>query len=157
VPGPVALPTECATPTAEGTCPRGCLLCECASPDTPIATPEGERSIASLAVGDLVYSVDGAAIRPVPVSRTSRTEVLDHRVQRVALTGGALLEISSGHPLADGRRFGDLSAGDLLDGVEVLHVETVTYAYPFTYDILPDSESGTYFAGGVLMGSTIPR
>ena len=26
---------------------------------------------------------------------------------------------------------------------------------PFTYDILPDSDSGTYFAGGTLIGSTL--
>jgi len=37
----------------------------CASPDTPIATPDGERPIAELREGDLVYSVDGGAIVPV--------------------------------------------------------------------------------------------
>jgi hypothetical protein len=27
--------------------------------------------------------------------------------------------------------------------------------HPFTYDILPDSESGAYYAGGALIGSTL--
>jgi len=31
----------------------------------------------------------------------------------------------------------------------------VGYAEPFTYDILPESDSGMYFAGGVLIGSTL--
>jgi hypothetical protein len=31
----------------------------------------------------------------------------------------------------------------------------VPYAYDRTYDILPASESGGYFAGGVLIGSTM--
>src|SRR4051812_37595612 len=37
-------------------------LCDCASPDTPIATPTGERAIASLRTGDLVYSVHGMQV-----------------------------------------------------------------------------------------------
>jgi hypothetical protein len=37
----------------------------------------------------------------------------------------------------------------------VLGVETVSYIYPLTSDILPDSDTGTYVAGGVLIGSTL--
>ena len=33
--------------------------------------------------------------------------------------------------------------------------EVVPYAHDFTYDILPASDSGTYFAGGALVGSTL--
>src|SRR5262249_18017295 len=50
-----------------GTCDKGCPECVCASPDTPIATPQGNRPIAELAVGDLVYSVDRDAVVAVPV------------------------------------------------------------------------------------------
>jgi hypothetical protein len=157
VPGPVMTGLSCEQPTEEGTCPRGCVMCVCASPDTPIATPGGDRPIASLSAGDLVYSVHRSQIRAVPVLRTSRTAVVDHRVRRLTLANGAVLEISAGHPLADGRSLGELQPGELLDGVEVLEIDTIPYAHPFTYDILPDSESGAYFAGGVLMGSTIPR
>ena len=31
----------------------------------------------------------------------------------------------------------------------------IRYAHSHTYDILPDSESGTYYAGGLLIGSTL--
>jgi hypothetical protein len=37
----------------------------CASPDTPIATPDGDKPIASLHAGDLVYSVDHRVVRAV--------------------------------------------------------------------------------------------
>ncbi len=156
VPGPVVseLPA-CTPPTAEGTCPKGCLLCVCASPDTPIATPTGDRAIAELVAGDIVYSVNGAAIVAVPLLRVNKVAARDHQVVRVTLDSGAVLEISPRHPTADGRIFADLRAGDRLDGARVLAVERVPYAHPFTHDILPASSTGAYFAGGALIGSTL--
>jgi hypothetical protein len=129
----------------------------CADPDTPIATPEGERRIAELIEGDLVYTVDRGAIVLAPITRTSRTPVKDHSVMRVVLESGSVLAISPGHPTADGRRFGELLAGDSLDGVAVRSARLVPYAHDSTYDILPASDSGAYFAGGVLVGSTLSR
>jgi hypothetical protein len=138
-----------------GTCPGGCTGCVCASPDTPIATPQGDRPIADLEVGDLVYSVEHDAIVAVPIVRTNRAPVHDHHVVRVALANGVVLEISPRHPTADGRTFGDLRAGDALDGFKITRAELVPYTHPFTYDILPASESHTYFAGGALIGTTL--
>jgi len=83
--------------------------------------------------------------------------VHDHHVVRVTLAGGAVLEISARHPTADGRTFGDLRRGDTLDRIEVLSAELVPYAHPFTYDILPASETHTYVAGGALIGTTMPH
>jgi hypothetical protein len=127
----------------------------CAAPDTPIATPNGERPIASLRAGDLVYSVDRGSVRVVPLIDVAKREVHDHRVIEVALTNGIRLHVSALHPTADGRTFGELRAGDRLDGQGVLHAESVPYSYSFTYDILPDSDTGAYFAGGALIGSTL--
>lgn len=31
----------------------------------------------------------------------------------------------------------------------------IPYGHEHTYDILPDSDTGTYVAGGVLIGSTL--
>jgi hypothetical protein len=76
-------------------------------------------------------------------------------VVRVVLATGSVLEISAPHPTGDGRVFGDLRAGGRLGGVKMVDVETVAYRHEFTYDILPASDSGTYFAGGVLVGSTL--
>lgn len=127
----------------------------CAAPDTPIATPSGERAIATLEPGDLVYSVVGAEVRAVPIRRIQRVEVHDHEMVRVVLSDGGVLEISPGHPTADGRVFGDLGAGDSLDGMTIAKIARVRISKDATYDILPDSDTGTYFAGGVLIGSTL--
>ena len=128
----------------------------CASPETPIATLMGERPIADLRVGDLVYSVHERAVTAVPIGRVSSTPVRDRRVVRLSLSNGATLQISPGHPTADGRSFRELVAGDLLDAQhEVLSAEFVPYSHERTYDILPNSTTATYFAAGALVGSTL--
>ena len=130
----------------------------CAAPDTPIATPSGERPIAELGVGDLVYSVEDAAIVIVPIVRVGSTAVARHRVVRLVLDSGSVLEMSPGHPTADGRLFSALAPGDALDLAHaVVSAEVVPYPYDRTYDILPASSSGAYFAGGALVGSTLRR
>lgn len=115
----------------------------------------GERAIASLNVGDLVLSVDHGRVTAVPLLETHRTAVRDHRVKRITLATGAVLEISGGHPTADGRPFAALFTGAWLGGVQIVAADEIPYAHAYTYDILPDSDSATYFAGGVLIGSTL--
>jgi len=135
----------------------GQAMCpQCASPDTPIATPKGERAIAELVPGDLVYSVDGGAIVAVPLLRVGSTPVNAHRVMRIELDDGRVLELSPRHPTADGRHFYDLRAGTPLDDRHVVvESELVPYRFERTYDILPASSTGTYFAAGALIGSTL--
>jgi hypothetical protein len=139
---------------SDGFCSSECV---CASPDTPIATPKGDRTIASLSVGDLVLSIDHGRLEAVPIRETHRTHVSNHQVIEVVLGGGAILRISAAHPTADGRLFGQLQAGDWLGGREVLSTRVVPYAHDATYDILPESDTGTYFAGGALIGSTLSK
>jgi hypothetical protein len=128
----------------------------CAAPDTPIATPAGDKPIAALAVGDLVYSVDHDAIIAVPIIRTGRTLVRSHHVVRVELSDGSVLEMSPGHRIGSGLAFGDLKAGIVIDAQRiVVSAELVPYAYRATYDILPASSSGNYYAAGVLIASTL--
>jgi len=134
----------------QGNCPI------CASPDTPIETPSGERPIASLRAGDLVYSVDHDAIVAVPLARVASTPVFHHFVMRVVLDSGRILEISPGHPTADGRSFGRLQKGSRLDADHhVVSAELVPYHHARTWDILPGSDTGTYFAAGAEVGSTL--
>jgi hypothetical protein len=127
----------------------------CASSDTPIATANGDRPIASLRAGDLVYSADRQALRLVPLLWVSKTAVSHHHVIEITLANGSTLKMSAGHPTADGRLFGDLQAGDRLDGVTVLSRREIAYADSYTYDILPASDTHTYVAAGVLVGSTL--
>jgi hypothetical protein len=108
-----------------------------------------------LRVGDRVLSVDHGRVVDVPILEINRTPARHHHVVRVELSNGAVLEISAPHPTADGRTFGDLRTDDVLGGVRIERVNVVPYEPAFTYDILPASDSGTYYAGGVLIGSTL--
>lgn len=128
---------------------------DCNSPDTPIATPSGERPVAELEAGDLVYSMHEGELAIVPIERVASKPQRHHTVMRVELETGRVLEISSGHPTADGRSFGQLRTGQMLDAVEIVRVARVPYEHERTYDLLPASDSGTYFAAGVLIGSTL--
>ena len=74
---------------------------------------------------------------------------------RVTLASGGVVEMSGGHPTAEGGRFDALSTGQRLGAAEVVSLETVPYDEPFTYDILPASDSGTYFVGDAWIGSTL--
>jgi hypothetical protein len=77
-------------------------------------------------------------------------------VLRITLTDGAVIEVSPGHPLASGEPLSSLSVGSELDEQHrVLSIELVPYAPDRTYDILPGSSTGTYFAAGALLGSTL--
>src|SRR5262249_12678937 len=91
------------------------------------------------------------------IRETRRVPAHDHAVPRLLLDNRTVLEISGVHPTADGRKLSDLRPGDELDGVRVRDVTIVPYPYDATYDILPDTEIGAYFAGGVLIGSTLAK
>lgn len=86
--------------TAEGAWIDGGLQCpECNAPDTPIATPAGDRPIASLAPGDLVYSIHHGEVAVVPIAEAGRRPQRDHHAVRLARATGAVLEISPRPPL----------------------------------------------------------
>ena len=102
-----------------------------------------------------MLSVDHGRVVTVPVLRVNRAPVHGHVVVHVELASGSVLEISAPHPTADGRTFGDLRVGDELAGIRIIGVRVVPYEHEYTYDILPASETGAYFAGGALIGSTL--
>lgn len=128
----------------------------CASPETPIATPAGETPIAALRVGDLVYSLEDGKTVSVPVARTIRVPAPPgHRMLELVLNNGRVLRVSEGHPTATGRPLVELVPGDALGPARILSSESLPYDESYTYDILPASASGTYWAAGALLGSTL--
>ena len=156
--------TACSAVDTQTTCSSvdsatGLVRCvggnKCAAPDTPIATPTGNRAIADLRVGDLVYSEHDGALVTVPLVQVARRPAAGHVVVHLVTARGAVLDISGPHPTADGRRFADLRVGDVLDGDAIVAREVVPYPHAFTYDILPASSTGTYVAAGLLIGSTL--
>jgi len=139
------------TPSGPPPCPI------CLAVGTRIATPLGEIAIERLRVGDVVWTSDarGERIRAPLVAVGSTPVPVTHLVVRVALDDGRVVFASPGHPTAEGRRIGDLVAGDALDSARVATAERVRYLGGATYDILPASATGVYWANGVLLGSTL--
>lgn len=127
----------------------------CLSAGSRIATPSGERPVETLKIGDLVLSMHQGIVSAVPIKELGRQEVLHHRVVQLELSNGKTIELSATHPTIDGSLAGDLQPGAMLGDVAVIAKSTVSYAGRYTYDILPDSDTGTYMIGGAWMGSTL--
>jgi hypothetical protein len=133
------------------------LICPiCLAFGTRIATPEGERAVETLQPGDLIWTLGKDGKKKVTVVRwIAQTAVpAGHHVVHLKLADGRELWASAGHPTADGRPLGTLKAGDRLDGSIVLLSEPVPYAFPFTYDLLPEGAT-LYWANGILLQSTL--
>jgi hypothetical protein len=99
----------------------------CLAVGTRIATPEGERAVQELRIGDVVWTSDATGARVAsPLVAVGSTPVPSaHRFVRLALEDGRFVHVSPGHPTADGRRVGDLVAGESLDGARIASVERV--------------------------------
>ena len=129
----------------------------CLARGTMIDTPDGPRAVEALRVGDLVWTLDAAGRRVAqPIVRIGSTPVPPtHQVMHLMLDDGREVWVSPGHPTADGRTAGALRVGDELDGALIVGNERIAYSGGATFDILPDSPSGTYWANGILLGSTL--
>ena len=139
------------TPSGPPPCPI------CLAIGTLIATPNGDVAVEKLAVGDLVWTRDEDGLRVAArLTAVGTTPVpATHEVVRLALADGRLVYVSPGHPTADGRRVGELVAGDRYDEATVTSVGRVRYDGGATFDILPAGATGLYWANGVLLGSTL--
>ena len=135
--------------------PRMCPIC--LAKDTRIATPGGEVHVQDVKIGMEVWSQDAngkkISSRVTDVAHTPVPKT--HRVVHLVLADGRELWVSPDHPTSTGVRVGDLHAGDRYDGSTVATAELVPYWSDATYDLLPDSETGLYWADGILMGSTL--
>jgi hypothetical protein len=138
------------TPSGQPPCPI------CLARGTRIATPSGDVAVEDLNVGDLVWTLDAGVRVAVPLVEIGSTPVpATHRVVQLRLSDGRAVDVSPGHPTADGRRVGDLRGGDGYDGAIVMSATLSPYSGGSTFDVLPAGASGTYWANGVLLGSTL--
>jgi hypothetical protein len=131
----------------------------CLARGTRIATPTGQVAVEDVRVGAAVWTADASGHRiRASILRVGQTPVPStHEVVRFRLADGRSVLVSPGHPTSDGRLVGELRVGDRLDGSRVVGADRVPYSGRFTYDLLPSGPTGTYFANGVLLGSTLAR
>jgi hypothetical protein len=129
----------------------------CLSVGTRIDTPDGPIAVERLRLGDPVWTLDGAGrrIAGTVIALGSTPAPPGHQVVRLRLEDGRTVTASPGHPLADGRRLGDLRPGDLVDGSRVVLADLVPYAGAETFDLVASGPTGAYLAGGIPLGSTI--
>jgi hypothetical protein len=132
-----------------------CPICLAAT--TLIDTPAGPIRVTDLKLGEPVWTVgaDGGRLAARVNAIGSVAFPLGHDAIRVELSDGRAVTASAGHPTADGRKVGGLRAGDRLDGARVVAATIVHLDDGATYDLLPSGPTGTYWADGVLLGSTL--
>lgn len=131
----------------------------CLSGETRIATPRGEVLVKNIREGDVVWSANehNEKIAAAVLISSHTPAPQDHYVVHLTLLDGRELIASPGHKISDGRTLGSLSAGDRVDGSLVKSTTLISYSEAYTYDILPQSVSGKYWANGVLLQSTIKK
>ena len=131
----------------------------CLPGETLIDTPEGPVPVKDILAGMTVWTADKSGARiAVPVLRIARTRApAFHKLVRLRLSDDRELFASPGHPLMDGRYLGTLTPGDRVDGASVIGADSVPYDGEFTYDILPAGDTGSYWANGIPVGSTLFR
>jgi hypothetical protein len=131
----------------------------CLARGTRIDTPDGPVPVEQLRTGMTVWTTDARGQRvAAPIVLVGSTPVpASHRVVHLVVADGRIVDVSPGHPLADGRLVGDLQAGDRVDGSTVVSADLVAYTGGATFDLLPAGSTGAYWANGVLIGSTLSR
>jgi len=129
----------------------------CLSENTVIDTPNGPINVKDLKVGMTVLTQNSSGQKQTgTILKTGRTlATTNHTMVHVVLADKRELYVSPNHPTADGRLFGELLAGDTLDGSKIKSAEQVPYNGTYTYDILPSGQTGFYWADGILVSSTL--
>jgi hypothetical protein len=132
-----------------------CPICLAAA--TLIATPGGDVRVTDVRPGMVVWTATTDGNRfPARVVMVGSTVVPStHLMVHLRLADGRDLLVSPGHRTADARPLGSLAMGDALDGSTITLWELVPYDGTRTYDLLPAGATGTYWANGILLSSTL--
>jgi hypothetical protein len=129
----------------------------CLAADTLIATPNGDVRVTDIRPGMVVWTAggDGSRIAAPVVEVGSIAVPAGHMMVHVRLADGRELLASPGHRTGDGRPLGSLAGSDMLDGSKITLWELLPYGGQRTYDLLPAGPTGTYWADGILLSSTL--
>lgn len=136
---------------------RRCPIC--LASNTSISTPSGDINVKNIKVGMHVWSLNKKGEKVVStITKISSTNVIKtHKVVHLVLFDKREVWVSLNHPTINVLSVGELKVGDLYDGSKVWTSEFINYWDNKTYDILPDSETGYYWASGILLGSTLAQ
>jgi hypothetical protein len=128
----------------------------CLASTDNIATPSGPIPVTELRVGTMVWTLDSTGGRvAAPISAVShRPTPIGFHVLRLTLADGRVVVASAGHPTVGGQPVGELGPGDIIDGSRLISVESIPYVGD-TWDLLPAGPTGTYWANGIPLGSTL--
>ena len=74
---------------------------------------------------------------------------------RLALSDGRVLIAAGAHPTADGVLLRELIPGQPYDGATIVSTTWTVSTAAATFDLLPAGPTGTYWANGILIGTTL--
>lgn len=137
--------------------PKVCPIC--LASNTTIATPKGEVNVKNITVGMRVWSQnkEGEKIESTVIAISHTPVPKTHHVIHLVLSDGREVWVSPDHPTTNTVPVRELHIGDSYDGASVRISETIPYWDEETYDILPDSATGYYWANDILLGSTLRK
>jgi len=144
--------------TVNARTPTGAPMCPiCLAASTLIATPFGPVRVTDIQPGMVVWTTgaDGLRVAASVLKAGSMAAPRGHLMVHLVLADGRQLLASPGHRVADGRALGALHSGDTVDGSTVRGWELVPYDGGRTYDLLPAGPTGTYWADGIMLESTL--
>lgn len=134
--------------------------CKCLPASAQITTSAGKVSIDMLKEGDKIITLTSTGERiELPIKTVNKVEVLgNHKMIHIELVDGRSVQVTPGHPSATpSKKMSDLKVGDKYSGGIISKITEIDYTEKFTYDILPEGETGYYFVNGIVIGSTLKR
>jgi len=135
--------------------PKMCPIC--LAENTWIATPQGQVNVKNIKVGSVVWSLDknGNKVKSSVMKISNTDAPKNHKVVDLILSDKREVWVSLNHPTINNKPVGNLKVGDFYDNEKVESVKIIDYWAEKTYDLLPDSETGAYWANGIILGSTL--
>lgn len=129
----------------------------CLSPFTLISTPKGQIKVIDLKVGDMVYTQNKAGKKiSTPIIEKSKVKVTSlHKMVYLNFNNGSDLIVSPDHPATGTQKIRELFPDETYDQTKISSVSLIDYDHNHTYDILPDGDTGYYWANNILIGSTL--